>query len=97
MIQYLIIKPTTEKGDDGWHLGECQLIEKESHTAESNVIDTWKCDCFRTIGDVHADFEGDGGIRFWSDNGAEMEIVKGECTYIRGKHWERTYGLNEAN
>ena len=79
----ITIVPTNIEGEDGYKLGLVTVYKDSGPHTEMIELQHWKCDSFIIRGNVHADFEVDGGIKLWSYD-KQLKVSPGYGTTIYG-------------
>lgn len=79
----ITIVPTNTKNEEGYKTGLVTVYKDSGPHTKMIELEHWKCDSFIIRGDVHADFEVDGGVRVWS-YGKQLKVSPGYTTIIYG-------------
>lgn len=71
------IVPTNEIDECGYRTGIVTCYDEKNE-----VIASWECDSFCTIGNLQCDFEADGGVKIWAFDGKTLKVDRGYTTRI---------------
>ena len=71
------IVPTNKKDESGYKTGIVTCFGKDN-----NVLGSWECDSFWTIGNLQCDFEAEGGVKIWAFDGNLLIVDSGYTTRI---------------